>query len=272
MIKYFIFFGLLLFTPNLSAQQNPSICDDLIKLHIGDQSKRGRATDVSADNQRLKLIGEMYNEHGIPYDTCSSYAIDTYWLTHAHSKSIALRKLSFPIIYDLYVNNFIDSTTLIEYHTSSLYNSQYSDFWGIAKDSSVEYFINKLELNTSKPIDVQSMDLAINNFENIRNQKKNFHSKWRAKTKTKSYQLDGKTIEIEFKGTVLRIYTIQGKLYFDTVPPSGDVPSESMPIEEDIVNGGYIISKRDRKSRFVIQEDALIHLVAQDTMGVYYGF
>lgn len=45
-----------------------------------------------------------------------------------------------------------------------------------------------------------------------------------------------------------------------------------MAVKEDPVNGGYIIVKRDDDSRFVIQEDALIHLVAKDTVGVYIGF
>lgn len=272
MIKYLVFAAFIFFTNNLSAQQNPTICDDLKSLSKADQRKRGRATDVSADNQRLKLIAQMYNEHGIPYDSCSSYALDTYWLIYAHSHCRALKKITFPIVYDLYVNNFIDSTDLIEYHIPSLYDSQYSGFWKIVKDSSVAYFINKLELNTSKAIDLKSMDLVINDCENLRSQKKTFLSKWQAKTKTKNYEFEGKTVEVKYKGHVLRIYSINQKLYYDMVPPSGGVPSEPMPIKEDLVNGGYVIAKRDSKSRFVIQEDRLIHLVAQDTMGIYYGF
>lgn len=167
MIRYLVFGLLILFTHNLSAQHNTSICDDLKSLFLADQSKRGRASDVYEDHQRLKRITQLYNQNGIPYDSCTDNAIQAYWYICAHTHSHALRKLAFPIIYDLYSNNFLDSTQLIEYHISSIYDSEYSGFWQIAKDSSVAYFIDKLQLSPTGPVDLLSVDLAISEFQNI---------------------------------------------------------------------------------------------------------
>lgn len=256
MIKTIIVTFYVILCVDTISSQSTSLCEKLVEIYDADRNQKRLSSDRRSDNLRLKTVSQIYNDFGLPYDLCEEKALEAIKLAYWHASSYELKELAFPIIYGLYQNGFISDLDMIESYLRVVYQYRFSDFGKISKIISVEEMIQKLNIKTKGPIDIDKIDEAIEKYDYIRNNKSSL-GVWKSERKHEDF--------------FLRIFTVDNNFYFEKfrtrVPPT-----QSIKLNKQIETGKttYTIANDDEQSYLSFKKRVLYETVNGKVIGTYF--
>lgn len=146
------------------------------EIYYNDQHYRGKLANINNDHKNLLAVSFYINLYGYPDVKVIGRESDIASMVWKHTKSMQIRKLTFPIIHEAFKKKLITVTDLRKYFILGLYNRILSDNGNETRPLS--QLFQELDLNTSSSINLNQLVEEINKYNVFLNSPKEFIGNW----------------------------------------------------------------------------------------------
>jgi hypothetical protein len=178
-----------------------------------DQTYRGSDRNVSTDLHNLVALAYYLNTYGYPHLQPIENAPEALSIIWAHIHFRELRKLTFPIVHQAYLNGDISEKRLRSYYLrvdyQRLFDSENNS------SHSLENLYTLLGFNTGSNIPIQSLIQQLQDIREFSSQPKKEVKRWQAAPKTKMVKTNGVMSPFTYQDSAVEIFThADCKMYF----------------------------------------------------------
>ena len=242
----------------------PQIQRYLDRLLEEDQKFRGAMENDSLDARHLLSISYFVNKFGYPSSKIYGRGASAPWVIWVHNDR-RLRILSFPIILKGFLAGQFKEKDLRDYYLRTIYTYRFDDEGHLTLP--LKELFAKLELNTTERVPIDRLYLRLQEKRAFEQAPRTLIGKWKTDGKSKTYDLKGKDVTVNFEGETAIIFTLpDGRLFFQHYSSAGKF--EVAPVQQAAANK-YVFSERQTDKYLWIEGSSLILKNDQESFAQY---